>query len=158
MTDVFKVASGQEKFKTMAADQKYSIQTLVEAPEVTFEKTVTNKSDDAPKARAKGFGDLPPHIRATLKGMLKTAAFVFPPVGAIMTYNEAKAEGFDTLESAALASTEFAPLSYGDVKAAQDVAGFIDEKAVKPITKPVAEATSKFEQGFLSRLPIPSIN
>lgn len=157
-TDVFKVASGQEKFKTMAADQKYSIQTLVEAPEVTFEKTVTSKPDDAPKARAKGFGDLPPHIRATLKGMLKTAAFVFPPVGAIMTYNEAKAEGFDTLESAALASTEFAPLSYGDVKAARDVAGFIDEKAVKPITKPVAEATSKFEQGFLSRLPIPSIN
>ena len=90
--------------------------------------------------------------------MLKTAAFIFPPVGAVMTYEESRAEGFDPVESAALASTEFAPLSYGDVKAAQDVAGFIDEKAVKPITKPVAKAASEFEQGFLSRLPIPSIN
>lgn len=162
-TDVFRVATGQAKFKVMPNDKRYPVKTLVQAPKVdpkaVFEREVdTNQADVEPKGLIEKFDDLPPHIKSTLKGILKTTAVVFPPVGALMTFSEAKAEGFDTVESAALASTEFAPLSYGDVKAAQDVAGFIDEKAVKPITKPVAEAASEFKEGFLSRLPVPSFN
>lgn len=159
--DLIKIAIGTEKFKVMPADKPYEIKTLVEAPEVTYAQTVTEETkDDDSKKRISKFDDLPPHIKTILKGTLKTAQFVLPPVGAALMYQESRAEGFDPVESAVIASTEFAPISVGDVKAVKDVAGFAQREVVDPLTKPVAEAASKLKTGFLEKFTpkMPSLN